>query len=403
MVKVNTFPDDWNISKLNKLGKKGFQNGVFFEGSRKGKGVLLINVSDLYGEAPVEYQNAERFDATFSEMKNYSVEDGDLFFTRSSIVPSGIAQCNWINLKNDETVLFDSHVIRFSVDSSVINSAFLYYQCIAPYSRNYFVSHSKTAIMTTIDQSALGGCPIAFPEIEEQKDIVGVLSNIDLLIRRLEKLLAKKKALKQGAMQELLTGKRRLDGYVAEWKKYSLDNLLYLRKEKIIPQRYQKTICIEMENIESKTGRIVSKTDSQKQKSLKSVFYPNDILWGKLRPYLRKYAFPDFKGVCSTEIWVFSSAVSWIYNRFMYYILQTDWFFEAANATIGTKMPRADWNILKDLQVSIPSEIEEQKAIAEILSDMDAEIDELEKKLAKYRQLKQGMMSELLTGRIRLE
>lgn len=243
---------------------------------------------------------------------------------------------------------------------------------------------------------------IELPPQEEQAAIAEALSDIDNLIFSLQKLIEKKKAIKQGAMQELLTGKKRLPGFCQKWAKKYLKEIIALRKERINPAEIDNRRCIELEHIEPNSGKILGYCESKEQKSLKTIFYPNDILWGKLRPYLRKYAHPKFSGVCSTEFWVFNAIDQYACNDFMYYLLQTEDFVSAANSTTGTKMPRADWNLVQELEIKIPADKNEQRAIAQVLCDMDSEIERLEKKFAKYQQIKQGMMQELLTGRIRL-
>lgn len=238
---------------------------------------------------------------------------------------------------------------------------------------------------------------------EEQTAIAEALSDIDSLISSLQKLIEKKKAIKQGAMQELLTGKKRLPGFCQKWAKKYLKEIIVPRKERINPAEIDNRKCIELEHIEPNSGKILGYCESKEQKSLKTIFYPNDILWGKLRPYLRKYAHPKFSGVCSTEFWVFNAINQYACNDFMYYLLQTEDFVSAANSTTGTKMPRADWNLVQELEISIPADKNEQQAIAQVLCDMDSEIERLEKKFAKYQQIKQGMMQELLTGRVRMK
>ena len=134
---------------------------------------------------------------------------------------------------------------------------------------------------------------------------------------------------------------------------------------------------------------------------MKSVFQKDDVLFGKLRAYLRKYWFADREGVCSTEIWALTANLSLLVPSFLFQIVKMNKFIDAASEAYGTHMPRSDWNVVKNYEVLLPS-IEEQDAIAAVLSDMDAEIATLETKLTKARQLKTGMMQELLTGRIRL-
>ena len=94
---------------------------------------------------------------------------------------------------------------------------FLYLQCISKTSRMFFLSSAKTATMTTIDQIIIGKCPIRLPPLSEQRRIAEVLSDTDAYISSLKKLITKKEAVKQGVMQELLTGKKRLPGFRGEW------------------------------------------------------------------------------------------------------------------------------------------------------------------------------------------
>lgn len=201
----------------------------------------------------------------------------------------------------------------------------------------------------------------------------------------------------------MVTAKRRSSRFSGEWRTYFLGHLIAPRKERVMPEDVPCSKCIELEHIQQITGKIIGACVSGNQKSLKSVFYRGDILFGKLRPYLRKYALTHFSGVCSTEIWVFNSISKAItLNQFAYYLLQSDWFIAAANSTIGTKMPRADWSQLRYLKVKIPSSVKEQTAIAEVLSDADSLIASLQKFIAKKKAIKQGAMQELLTGKRRL-
>lgn len=125
------------------------------------------------------------------------------------------------------------------------------------------------------------------------------------------------------------------------------------------------------------------------------------MLFGKLRAYQRKYWFAERGGVCSTEIWALSCDTSRLLPEFLYHCVKTDAFIEVASTAYGTHMPRSDWKVMKHFEISLPT-CEEQTAIATILSDMDAELAALEARRNKALQLKQGMMQELLTGRIRL-
>ena len=240
------------------------------------------------------------------------------------------------------------------------------------------------------------------PTKAEQEAIAEALSDADALIESLDQLIAKKRDLKQGAMQELLTGKKRLPGFSGEWEAMPLGEIAQPRKDRVDPRVIGECeFCIELEHIGQGTGNLVGHTVAGEGASLKSVFAEDDVLFGKLRAYLRKYWLASREGVCSTEIWTLRARLSLLVPSFLFQLVQTDHFIEVASSSYGTHMPRSDWSVVKSYEVSLPS-IEEQSAIATILSDMDTELAELQSRLAKARQIKQGMMQELLTGRIRL-
>ena len=159
--------------------------------------------------------------------------------------------------------------------------------------------------------------------------------------------------------------------------------------------------CIELEHIQQGTGQVDGYSNLQDQKSTKTIFSKGDVLFGKLRPYLRKFHYAEFDGACSTEIWVFPKGDG-VDNKYLYYIVQLDSFIEASNKSTGTHMPRADWDVVKEHKVAFPPALQEQQAIAEALSDVDALIAELDVLIEKKQQVKKGAMQQLLTGNKRL-
>ena len=261
---------------------------------------------------------------------------------------------------------------------------------------------SNTGNQENLNSSLVRSIPILLPTLAEQQAIAEALSDVDALIDALERLISKKRAIKQGAMQALLTGRRRLSGFDGEWEVTRFGDITQLRLDRVDPRRSGEVdFCVELENIEQGTGRLLSYADTDTGLSLKSVFQRDDVLFGKLRAYLRKFWLADRDGVCSTEIWVFKALRSRIIPTFLFQLVTMDEFIEVASTAYGTHMPRSDWKIVQNHEVRLPS-LAEQTAIAAILSDMDAEIAALERRRDKTKLLKQGMMQELLTGRIRL-
>lgn len=206
---IGEIPEDWEVKSLDDISLIPMQNGLFYEPARKGKGIPLINVSDMYSAAPISVESLELFDATKSERKTFNVIEGDIFFTRSSIVPSGIAFCNIYPSTNKESV-FDSHLIKVRVNPHIADYRYIYLNCLSTHSRKHLIANAKTATMTTIDQRAIKNCPVLLPSIKEQTAIATILSDMDSEIQALTQRLAKTRQIKQGMMQALLTGKIRL-------------------------------------------------------------------------------------------------------------------------------------------------------------------------------------------------
>jgi type I restriction enzyme S subunit len=171
---------------------------------------------------------------------------------------------------------------------------------------------------------------------------------------------------------------------------------------RIDPSRSQPhEFCVELEHIDQGTGRLLGWSATTPQSSLKSTFDTGDVLFGKLRAYLRKYWLADRPGVCSTEIWVLKPKPDTVTSGYLYQLVTMDRFIDAASTAYGTHMPRSDWKVVRELELSVPPRAE-QDAIATALGDMDAEIEAVEQRRAKTADLKQAMMQELLTGKTRL-
>ncbi len=242
--------------------------------------------------------------------------------------------------------------------------------------------------MKNISKEQLLGLEILYPSFREQTSIAEALSDVDSLISSLQKLIEKKKAIKQGAMQQLLTGKKRLPGFSGEWEKISLGDVL---------------------NYEQPTDYIVKSTEYTKtgipvltagKTAVLGYTQEKDGVYHKLPVIL----FDDFLTVSKYidfQFKVKSSAVKMLSlkrvtdNLKVIYELMQMIAFSVADH-------RRHWiSKFSKFDIYLPL-ANEQQAIAQVLSDMDSEIEQLEKKLSKYQQIRQGMMQELLSGRIRL-
>lgn len=239
------------------------------------------------------------------------------------------------------------------------------------------------------------------PTIDEQKAIAEVLSDMDELIDSLDKLIAKKKMIKQGTMQDLLTGKRRLLGFSGEWVEYTLGLLVRFRNgdahEKIINPLGQY-IVVNSKFI-STQGQVLkySSDNISPVYTNEIVMVMSDIPNGRA---LAKCFFIQKDNIYTLNQRICAFEATNVFNKFLFYLLNRNKYFLSFDSGVSQTNLRKD-EILS-CPLKIPSDINEQKAIAQILSDMDTEIESSEKKREKYKAIKQGAMQELLTGKTRL-
>lgn len=258
------------------------------------------------------------------------------------------------------------------------------------------------ATINQITNKSLNSFKVPLPPTDEERtEIANALSDVDALLATLDQVIAKKRDLKQATMQQLLTGETRLPGFGGDWDVVEFGDIATIRNEKILcSSTPEGTPCVELEFIGQANGRLLGYIEATGASS-KYSFKEGDVLFGRLRAYLRKHWRATFDGVCSTEIWPLTPRNERLYKGYLHLLVQMNSFVDAACVSYGTHMPRSDWAVLGKFEVQLPS-VPEQVAISASLSDMDAELEALENRLEKTRQLKQAMMQELLTGKTRL-
>jgi len=403
---VGIIPEDWDTSNLESISLVPMQNGLFYEPKRKGRGVYLVNVGDMYTAAPISIETLDLFDATTSQIQTFCAQEGDLFFTRSSVVPSGIAYCNILPDCKGADVVFDSHLIRVRANPNIMDARFLYLNCLAMHSRKYLVSSAKTATMTTIDQGALKKCPVFVPPLSEQRAIATALSDVDALLEGLDRLIAKKRDLKQAAMQQLLTGKTRLPGFKGEWEVKRLGDII----EKLVgggtPSRGNQAFWgNEIPWVTVKDFATFHPRQTQESitkiglNNSASHLIPAGTLITSTRMALGKAVVYEVDVAINQDLKaIFLKPTASV--QFLYY-----WFEHNAQMIdelgSGSTVKGISINELRGIPFPhLP--LSEQTAIATVLSDMDAEIAALENRRNKTKDIKQAMMQELLTGKTRL-
>lgn len=360
-----------------------------------------------YGEIYTTHHNYVRqYKSHISEevaRRALLVKYGDILFACSGETKEDIAKC--VAIVDEKEVYAGGDIIVLSPTVKT-NPIFLGYILNTADIIRQRAQLAQGDAIVHISVSAIQSIMITMPEYEEQCSIATALSDIDALITNLEKLIAKKKAIKQGAMQELLTGKRRLPGFDGEWGNVVIGENGYLLRESINPQIMPLSMFSEYSMPAFDFGKKPNRVVGADMHSNRTVISGNVLLFNKLNVRQKRIwlvCASEKNAVCSSEFLPYcSDAIS---LRFLAHVLGTEEvtaYFIGSSTGTSNSQKRITPATFLEYSLFAPLEISEQNAIADVLDNMDREIVQLEQKLKKYQNIKCGMMSELLTGRIRL-
>lgn len=400
---LGELPVDWRVLPLEEFnpfvtsGSRGWaayysdSGAAFLRITNLSRDCIYPSLDDLrYVEVP----------ASNSEGSRTALAVGDVLIS----ITADIGIIGLVTRDVELPAYINQHIALVRLDDEPVDARYVAYYLAGAASQKRFKAMTDSGAKAGMNLTGVRQVLAAFPPTTtEQCAIAQALTDADALIDSLEQLLNKKRQIKQGAMQDLLTGKRRLPGFEGAWIEEPFRCLASAQRDRVNPYRMATPPrCIELEHIQPGTGRLEVQGFESSQAATKTVVAKGDVLFGKLRAYLRKYWLAEFDGVCSTEIWALRPQGKLGSSAYLLYTVQRDDFIEAASYAYGTHMPRSDWNVVGALAVRFPEAASEQHAIAQALSDIDTDIAAIEARLAKARDLKQAMMQVLLTGRIRL-
>ena len=224
----------------------------------------------------------------------------------------------------------------------------------------------------------------------ERKKIVTILSLIDNRIEKQSEIITNLKKYKRGLLSNLFSEKS-TQGCTT--KSYYFSEIAQRRSEKYDPSSGIEYPCVELENIEQETGKILATVPSTAQSSIKNIAMSGDTLFGKLRPYLRKYAFAKKTMACSSEIWALIPS-DVVLPKFLFYLVQTEQFLRVANISSGTKMPRAEWSNIEKAEFFIP-DFTVQRKVVSLLEGLDQKITFADSMLFCLNRLKSSLLQQL--------
>ena len=334
---------------------------------------------------------------------------GDIVFTQRGT----LGQVSLVPGKPFESYLVSQSQMKLSVNREVADPLFFFYVFTSEKQQELISGGTIQTGVPHINLGILRDIPVQLPPLTEQRAIAGALSDVDELIGALDQLIAKKLDLKQAAMQQLLTGQKRLPGFHGEWEVKRLGEIADVKTGPFGSSLHESdyvrdgTPIITVEHL-GEFGvthfNLPLVSDSDRRRLLAYSLEIGDIVFSRVGSVDRNALIrPDEEG------WLFSGRVLRVrpdrqkaFAPFLSCQFHGERFKGLVrNVAVGQTMACLNTQILKGIAVVLPS-LREQTAIAEVLSDMDAELAALEQRRDKTRALKQGMMQELLTGRMRL-
>jgi type I restriction enzyme S subunit len=397
-----------------------FQNGVNADKASYGRGIPFANVLEVIththlhaGLIPGQVLLRR------NQVDGYSVRPGDILFNRTSETQNEIGLASvYVGI---EPIVFGGFVIRGRPRANDLDRVYSAWGLRAPAVRKQIVARGQGAIRANIGQADLRTVLVPLPPVGEQHAIAGTLTDADAVIESLKLLIAKKRAIKQGAMQELLTGRRRLAGFNGTWVRKSFGELFTIsgglsasRDQLSADGHYylhygdihtSKSSYIDLASAVTLPRLNVPLSKVRK----KSLLQEGDIVFvdasededgaSKHVVIFNPDKLPFISGLHTIVAKSRSDELDSKFKRYCFQSAQVRGQFRYY--AVGTKVLGVSKTNIAKIELAFP-ELNEQVAIANILCNMDAEIEGLVAKLGKACQVKQGMMQELLTGRVRL-
>ena len=399
-------PSGWQEFSLGDLLK--FSNGINADRSAYGSGVPFANVLEVINNESLEADDIPgRVSLPRKVLARYEVRRGDILFNRTSETQDEVGLAS-VYL-GYQPIVFGGFVFRGHPLTAHLDPGYSKYALRTAEVRDQITARGQGGIRANVGQRDLKGVTVTLPPVPEQQVIAEALDDTSRHIKLLERLIAKKKAIKQGMMQQLLTGRTRLPGFSAPWSVRAIGEFAEVKAggtpSTAVPRywggniRWMSSGEVHQKRVNEVRGRITA--DGLRESSAQLLPAGTVLValagQGKTRGTV---------AVSRVELSTNQSIAGILpgnehYPDFLYYNLDTR--YDELRGESAGEGGRGGLNltIIKNLKVHMP-EVAEQTTIAQILSTADNEIDLLKRRLDKARGVKDGMMHQLLTGRTRL-
>lgn len=391
-----TYPSDWKKYEINDVAKTFIGLVTTMTTNYSTSGVRLIRNQDIENNRFVFKENIFLNKEFAEKNKSRMHEIGDIVTVHTGdIGTSSVIDDNLVGSLGFATI-----VTR--VDKKKANPHFISWYFNSPYFKEYIYSIMTGDGRNNLNMKDFNKTIFHLPPLPEQQVIASVLSDFDAHIYNLTDLIEKKKAIRDGALEDLVSGRTRLDGFSGEWETVDLSDFTQINPSSEIPEEFY---YVDLESVKG-----ISLTNARKENKktapsrAKRLAKRGDVFFQTVRPYQKNNYLFDLK----KENYVFSTGYAQLRTindpQFLFLLIRNDRFVEEVldNCT-GTSYPAINPTTLGKIKIYVPRDLKEQQAIASVLTAMDEEIEALKTEKAKIIQIREGAMDDLLTGRVRLK
>lgn len=395
-----TYPKDWTPMQLKDLGCIQMCRRIF-QSQTKEYGAIPFYKISTFGKKADAYISQDLYEK-YKALYPYPEKDDVLISAAGTVGKTVI-------FDGKDSYFQDSNIVWLKVNKDVVDRKFLWW-----FYRSYPWETLEGTTIQRLYNSIILDTNINLPSIPEQKEIAQTLSQFDTYINDLSELIEKKKGIRDGALEDLISGRTRLDGFHDDWVKVSFNQVIVpkarigwqgLKKHEYLRSGYSYLISgtdfkdgtITLNNI-SYVSKERYDMDVNIQVTENDVLVTKDGTIGKVAmvPALSKPA------TLNSGVFVFRAEPQ-LAPAFLYRVLISSVFKEFIDIlSAGSTIKHLYQKDLKNFKFEMPKDIKEQRAISAVLTAMDKEIESLEAEREKMIQIREGAMDDLLTGRVRL-
>ena len=403
-IRFEGYSEDWEQRKLGDL----IEDNIIIEQSDGNHGELYPR-SDEFTDAGIPYIAASAIsssgdDIDFNLVKYLPLKRAEQF--RKGVAQNGdillahnatVGPCLQLSMEYDFAILSTSLTL-FRINENKMNSKFFLQMLRSDLFQNQLFKYMKQTTRSQVPILTQRKLEVCYPNNTQDQELIGIyLSNLDHLITLHQCKCDETKTLKKYMLQKMFpqNGEKapeiRFDGFMEDWEQRKFSDIA--ARESSVSTSASDIPSVEYEDVVAEEGRL--NKDIRLKEAVKSgiTFDGSQVLYGKLRPYLHNWLNPDFKGIAVGDWWVLKPIN--MDKHFLYRLIQTQQFDNIANQSSGSKMPRADWNLISNSEFMVPFSKEEQSKIGRSFDSLDQLITLHQRKCNELKEIKKYMLQNM--------